>query len=257
MGTKEYWKLRAKRFSQLTIPGHASIVKSIIRFGRFTGDEKVLDMGAGDGAITNSLSPLVKLIIGMDISYDMLETGDWQNNVVPIVADIRKSYFLGNSFDTVIASYVLQHTRGYTLDVLKECHRILKDGSSMIIVLPVPPHDDLKGEFAKIFSFKDDRIVLLPSEILELFKSVGFETIEHEFLSITIDLIDWLDNSMLSPTAYQTILDLHVNASTLFKKSYNMRVVENKHLIDTKAIVVRGIKVHDVSKTVYRPPIGK
>jgi hypothetical protein len=118
----------------------------------------------------------------------------------------------------------------------------LKDGGGLIIVFPVPPHDELKEEFATIFSFKDDRLVLLPDEILNILELVGFQTLEHEFLSITIDIVDWLDNSMLSQYSYKMMLDFHLNASKLFKESYNMREINGRYLIDTKAMVVRGNK---------------
>lgn len=239
---KDYWALRSEQFDQLIIPGHKSVVDAIIKFGRFGGDEKVLDIGAGNGAVTNAIAPLVKFMIGMDISPSMLETSTWHENIIPMVGDIRQSHFLSNTFDNIIASYVLHHTGRNILNVTKECNRILKNGGEMIIVFPVPPHDDLKEEFATLFSFKDDRIVLLPSEILNLLRTAEFINLKHEFLSITIDIVDWLDNSMLSPYSYRMMLDFHLDASELFKKSYNMRQVNDRYLIDTKVMVVGGAK---------------
>ena len=238
--------MRSRDFGRLIIPGNEAVVDAIVNYGEFSGHEIVLDIGVGDGVLAKEISSHVKLIIGMDISEHMLRaglrSGNWKDNIIPIIGDVRKAHFLEKTFDCIIASYLLHHTKGYTENIVQECYKILKWGGSLIIVFPVPPHDDLKEEFATIFSFKDDRIVLLPHEILELVRNAKFRSIQYDFLRITIDVIDWLNNSALDPNSYKKILNLHLNASKLFKEAYNMRVDKNRAMIDTKAIVIKGLK---------------
>lgn len=238
----DYWKSRSRNYNARAISRSKVIIDAIVNLGGFTGKEKVLDLGTGTGVVANKIAHVVKAVVAVDTSPDMLKMGDWQNNVVPIIGDIRNHFLLENTFDNVVASYVLQHTKGYTSTILEECYRILKQGGSIILVVPVPPHDGLKEEVSHIFSYKDDRTTFLPSEVLKLLKFVQFTDIESEIVYVTIDLVDWLDNSFLSTKAYKEMLNLHLHASELFKKAYNMRIVKERYLLDTKVLVVRGRK---------------
>lgn len=56
-------------------------VDSFVKAGNFKKIDIVLDVGTGTGVIAHSVSPLVKEIIGLDKSQDMLKHSNWYGNM--------------------------------------------------------------------------------------------------------------------------------------------------------------------------------
>lgn len=103
-------------------------------------EDKILDMGCGDGFYLYLLSKLnLKFeLTGVDINERALESAKVHlkgKRIRLIQADILNLPFPEASFDKIIASEVLEHV-GDDVLALKELHRVLKKGG--ILVLSVP-----------------------------------------------------------------------------------------------------------------------
>lgn len=85
---------------------------------------KLLDIGCGRGFVSYNYGD----VVGLDFQEN--------NSLIPLVkGDATKLPFRDNSFDTVLMSHVLEHFLE-SEEVLKECHRVLKQDAGIIISVP-------------------------------------------------------------------------------------------------------------------------
>src|SRR3990167_1704465 len=93
---------------------HQDLIDPVI-FGFINSwkDLSVLDAGCGNGYLVNKLAPLVKRVVGIDASKNLLESATTQvlhKNVSFQLADITKKLpFDNSSFDIIIANMVIQY----------------------------------------------------------------------------------------------------------------------------------------------------
>lgn len=78
---------------------------------RFNGDETILDLGCGDGTITNQLAQMVPqgTVFGIDASEGMIKTalnGNNQQNVFFLQKDINEIIYI-NEFDLIFSNATL------------------------------------------------------------------------------------------------------------------------------------------------------
>ena len=101
------------------------LIKKIIQFGEIREGTKVLDVGCGTGNVPSRLRKLVNIeVIGVDKSIPMLETAAAKGlEVICADADYISMPFCQNSFDTVIAAYVIQHINNPGA-LFGECYRV-------------------------------------------------------------------------------------------------------------------------------------
>lgn len=125
---KKYWKIRSKKYNNLKWVNEPSYLKAFITSAYFNKKDIVLDVGTGTGVIAHTLAPLIKEVIGLDISQDMLKHCNWNGNKYFIKRDIREPFFYNNVFDKVTARLVFHHILENTQKAMDECYRILKVG---------------------------------------------------------------------------------------------------------------------------------
>ena len=240
---EQFWKIRSEKYNNLKWVTNQPYIEAFISSANFNKNDLVLDVGTGTGVIAHALAPLVKEIIGLDISQDMLEHSNWKNNKYFIKRDIRKSIFSKNVFDKITARMVFHHIIEDTQKAMDECYKVLKEGGKMIISEGIPPNPDLKEEYNEIFKLKEERLVFLEEDLVELMKKSGFRNIKvitHIMENFSVK--NWLENGCLSKEKQDRIFEMHVTASDLFKKSYNMKIVNGDCLIDVKNLILVGEK---------------
>ncbi|MBU1260877.1 MAG: methyltransferase domain-containing protein [Planctomycetes bacterium] len=93
MNQNKFWKTRSEKYNNLKWVNDDSYIRAFIRAGGFKKTDLVLDVGTGTGVIVHAISPLVKEVIGLDVSRDMLEHSNWKDNKYFIRRDIRESIF--------------------------------------------------------------------------------------------------------------------------------------------------------------------
>jgi hypothetical protein len=83
----------------------------------------------------------------------------------------------------------------------------------------------------------------MEEDLINLMKRSGFKNIAVTTHVIKqMSLRNWLSNSGLSKERQEKIFDLHINASAIFKKAYNMRITKNDCFIDIKNLILIGEK---------------
>ncbi len=92
------------------------------------GDQRVLELGAGDGAQTAVLRKVFRYVVPLDIA----PSGDVEGMVI---ADAAELPFEDNSFDLIFSSNVLEHVERLD-DAFEEMKRVLVPGGVMIHSMP-------------------------------------------------------------------------------------------------------------------------
>src|SRR3989344_2133591 len=103
MNQEEFWKIRSMRYDCLNWVNEPEYIQQMISSADFNKNDSVLDVGTGTGVIDHAVSPLVREVVGLDISQDMLKHSNWKNNMYFIKRNINDPIFCNNVFDKVTA----------------------------------------------------------------------------------------------------------------------------------------------------------
>jgi len=243
MNQEKFWKIRSVKFNNLEWVSENSYLEAFIDSGCFNHNDFVLDVGTGTGVIAHSIAPLVKEVLGLDISKDMLDHSKWTDNKNFIRWDIRKPIFKNDTFDKITARMVFHHILEGADKAMDECFRIMKKKGKMILAEGIPPKPELKNDYMEIFKLKEERVTFLKEDLVDLMKNSGFiniKTITHVMKSFSVK--NWLVNSGLPNNIQSKIFDLHINGSDTFKEAYQMKIIDDDCLIDVINLILIGEK---------------
>ena len=170
------------------------LAEKVVDFGGIQTGMKALDVGCGTGNLAEQLLKLMNLeIIGIDISLPMLEVAR-EKSLEVIYADVANNRlpFRESYFDIITATYVIHQISNLEL-LFSECHRVLKDGT---LVLLTSSHQQIEKKhpvFKRFFPGAIDvdkaRFPDIPV-ICDLLVTAGFQDIKHEPVlgeSISVD----------------------------------------------------------------------
>ena len=243
MKEEQFWKIRSKKYNNLKWANDQAYISAFISCGNFNSSDIVLDVGTGTGIIAHALAPLVKEVIGLDRSQDMLEHSNWKDNKYFIKRDIREPLFYDEVFDKITARQVFHHILENTQKAMDECYRVLKKGGIIVLSEGIPPSPEVKKTYIEIFKLKEKRLTFLEDDLVKLMKRAGFKNIKsimHVMKNFSIK--NWLENSGLPNKKQDKIFEMHVTGSEIFKKAYNMKIVNGDCFIDVKSIILVGEK---------------
>jgi len=240
---EEFWKRRSRKYNNLQWVKEPSYLEAFVASAGFNKQDIVLDVGTGTGVIAHAISPLADTVIGLDISQDMLEHSNWKGNKYFIKRDIKNPIFCDEVFDKVTARMVFHHITEDTQKAMDQCYRVLKKGGKMILSEGIPPAPEIKQEYIHIFKLKEERLTFLEEDLVNLMKNSGFNNIKvftHVMKNFSVK--NWLENGSLPKEKQDKIFEMHVTGSDLFKKAYNMKIVNGDCLIDVKNLILVGEK---------------
>ncbi|MBN2406076.1 MAG: methyltransferase domain-containing protein [Elusimicrobia bacterium] len=237
-----YWKKRAKDYNKLSWTRKHEFMDAMIRFCRPRKTDIALDLGSGTGAVTQHLADNVGLVMGVDISEDMIMQALTNNNVMCQLMNAEELKLPDNFFDLVTARMVFHHIEKMDR-AMGEARRVLKKGGRMVICEGVPPHPSVKKRYMEIFKIKEKRHTFLIEDLVGLFKKAKFKSIKvKEYIMKNVSMQNWLNNSGLQYGACRKIENLHICADENFKKVYNMKITRDDIIMDWKFVFVSGEK---------------
>jgi SAM-dependent methyltransferase len=153
-------------------------------FLHLLGDERVLDVGTGAGAIAVAIAPLVGRVVGVDTVPELLEQARRRaagaESVEFLEADAARLPFDPGSFDLATCVRVLHHVRRPEL-VVAEAARVLRPGGRLLLVDQVAPMDPLVAIEVDRFERARDRSHsrLLPDSDIRFFLEVNGLVVER------------------------------------------------------------------------------
>jgi ubiquinone/menaquinone biosynthesis C-methylase UbiE len=152
---KEIYDKTAKEYDHLVTPCRMCQFLTLIYELNLRGNEKILEIGSGPGALSIQLAKLVKNgeVVGVDISESMIELANAKaeaislRNIEFVCGDALNLNFPDRSFDIVVTSYLL-HWIPDIRRFLHEIYRVLRHGGKLGIIAPSP---NMYGELRRAY----------------------------------------------------------------------------------------------------------
>lgn len=147
-------------------------------------DKRIIDLGCNDGGIANELKKRGNTVFGFDFPKVAILARK-KYNLDAAAADFSYSLPIrSSSADVIIASAVLEHVPDDKL-FLTECHRVLKPGGRVIIVIPNIAY--LKNRIKLLIGYRMfDHVNDVNTHIHSLYTLSGFTALlEHLGFKVT------------------------------------------------------------------------
>lgn len=147
--TQERFAASAELMAEHEASRREELRAQIKRFLEPTGQERVLDAGAGTGGFAFAAAPLVREVVAADIVPEVLDTGrevaarDF-SNVTFVEADVAHLPFEDGSFDLAACVRTLHHVPRPEL-VVAELSRVVGIRGQVLVVDQIAPIDPLVG----------------------------------------------------------------------------------------------------------------
>jgi ubiquinone/menaquinone biosynthesis C-methylase UbiE len=158
-------------------------------------DAVVLDIGSGlDARMLFEVGTRIKKGIGLD--YRTRKFGNRKIEVRKFVVK-DKLPFKENSFDHVVMLAMIEHLK-HPQKIMRECHRVLRIGGSVIITCPNPTADAILDMLLKLrlpFLFSDEEeaskheTCFTAPQLESLAKKIGFGKIEVERFELGLNTL--------------------------------------------------------------------
>lgn len=156
-------------------------------------NKTILDVGAGTGRLAINLSKMGAEVTALDLSQKMLDELYKKNpNIKISLGDAESLPFLDNSFDFVIAVFLIVHLKNPSI-FFKEAYRVLKDGGKLLVTninQKEPPEIKTKDGLIKIESYYHQ-----PKNIIDALEQIAFG-VEKELFVKENDL--WVNQIILA-----------------------------------------------------------
>ncbi len=142
----------ADAYEALWTPRFVTVARHLLGLAPAMDGLRVLDLGAGTGAVARSLGealPTLSQMVGCDLSFLMLSQARLPQPFRPVVADILRLPLLDASFDLVTANCVLSHLGDHRA-ALREVLRVLARPGTFLASSWVTSADPLTTAWSEI-----------------------------------------------------------------------------------------------------------
>jgi ubiquinone/menaquinone biosynthesis C-methylase UbiE len=175
----------------------ARLAEDVRDFVRPSGDERVLDVGTGAGALALALAPFVREVVGLDRVPELVELarGRAAPNSEFIQGDGTALPFRDGDFDLAGTHRTLHHAGRPDL-IVAELTRVTRPGGRVLVVDQLAPADP--DEAAALHEFETVRDpshvrLLSDAELRELFAANGLDLLRDRREEASRELSAYLD----------------------------------------------------------------
>ena len=174
----------------------------------------VLEVAAGTALFGRALAPLVRAVIALDLTPEMLHEGRSGadraslTNVVFQVGDATRLPFLDGTFDRVVSRLAIHHFADPSV-VLREMARVCRaDGSLTVIDMVVPAAAD-QATFNELERRRDPAHTraLTRDELRQAVEAVDLEIVHTSTWENVLDGERWMQQTETEPVDAQVIRD--------------------------------------------------
>lgn len=177
---KIFEKYPVKEYKEISDIIILSIIKSILRNRNKEQIFKILDVGCGGGQLLEQYTKIPKIeVYGVDISEKALKIAH-KRDYKTYLCDVEneKLPFENTAFDIIVINDLLEHIIDPD-NLLRECHRVLKNEGLLIICVPNISH--IASWFIQIF-------LDLPPVQSARYKSVHVRDYTLRMLKVALEL---------------------------------------------------------------------
>jgi SAM-dependent methyltransferase len=196
---QERFARTAERLARLQDERARALAERVARFVEPSGDERALDVGTGAGALAFALAPLVREVVGLDYSPELLAQARARAadvaNVSFAEGDAGRLPFADASFDLAGTLRTLHHVARPEL-VVAEMARVTRPGGRLLVVDQIAPSDPLAAVELNRFERARDPShtrALADVDLRGLFDANGLTLLRGEVLSEARELEPYLD----------------------------------------------------------------
>ena len=188
---------RAERQAQLQAERAGELRAWLERFVLPAGDERVLDVGTGTGAVALALAPLVREVVGLDESEERLAHAREHApaNASFVAGDASSLPFERGAFDIATCVRTLHHMRRPEV-VLAELVRVTRLGGRLLVVDLLAPVEPLEAAELDRFERARDPThtrLLMDGDLRAMFEMNGLVTLANEIVRERRDVDRYLD----------------------------------------------------------------
>lgn len=148
-------------------------------FQNFKG-KKVLDIGCGTGRSIGDLKKIGAEVVAADISEEMLKRAKKKfSDIETVLADICDLPFENESFDAVIAMFLIVHLRNLD-EAFSEVYRVIKPGGVFIL-------SNINQRKAPVLKIGKEEILIhsfyhMPKNVIGALEKNWFKVEEEEYI---------------------------------------------------------------------------
>ena len=215
----------ADRRAELQRERAAALEERLLRLLDLQGDERVVDVGAGTGALAFALAPHVREVVAVELDEELAARAraDAPPNVAVVVGDGEHLPLESFSFDLAASLRTLHHTRRPEL-LVAELARVTRPGGTILVADQLAPADPLAGfELTRFEHARDPSTtrLLADADLRGLFDANGLVLRHEELVREPRDLERYLDLAgcegfarerarNLAPRGYEGVLGWYV-----------------------------------------------
>ena len=133
-GVGSHWRRVLAPLALMHPGGRAELDAAAMHLPAPGGPARVLDVGCGSGVLLARMQSLGWQAEGVELDPDGVKAARARG--VPVrQGTLEQQGFPGNHFDAVHSAHVIEHVYD-PVSLLRECHRILKPGGTLVILTP-------------------------------------------------------------------------------------------------------------------------
>lgn len=240
---KKQFKNRAKTFDRsarwVKDPGLLKLHRklAVIRPG-----ERVLEACCGTGVVGSSLAKPGNIIVGLDLSLDMLGFASKRLDHC-VNGQTERLPFADNTFDLVICRQAM-HFLGMKR-FFSEVRRVLKPRVGRAVISQIVPFgQEDKNWVRKIHRKKQNmlRNFVCEEDILGGLRQAGFKKLESREYTIEEPINPWLNDTFFPPKKIKELKNLFINAPEPYKRLHRIRCEKGMIHETMRWIAVKGWK---------------
>lgn len=211
----------------------------------------VLDVATGGGHVAKMLSPHVKQVVAVDITYAMLQAAakhlrnSGATNVLLMEADAEHLPFLDVSFDAVTCRIAAHHFPD-PLQFVKEVARVLKPGGKLILTDNVSPENVSYADFINaVEKLRDTSHVRYArvSEWEEWMQDAGLTILHQRTRYKNHPFTQWVARTTETPEQFREVERLVLGADEETKDHFHTSIVDGQVLsLDVEEWMALAVK---------------
>lgn len=238
----EFSQRRATEYDNLQWVSNDGYLMAFLQFAELEPTHSVLEIGVGTGQVAARGRELVQRYVGLDNSLEMLSIANQRVPGLPLMpTDARQIPADQKTFDRVLARSVLHHMTDGLEKTIAESLRVLKPGGQLIIGEGIPPSPASVAHFTEVFELKEERLVLLPENLVRMLEQAGFVDIRFDtYVMPQVSIRNWLEQTDLSQALKEKLLKMHRTTPPAVQRDYRTTITADDVRVDFTFALVSG-----------------